>query len=174
MSLADCALMGPMYAHLYLDAVPGRLLRERAPRVCHWIERTCSPDPDLEPAWLEKDALAATLRPLLALVGHDAAPLILDTVRAVEAWADDQPAGSEPPRAVGFHDTRLRDAPVKRFSNPYTLWMLQRTVDVYRALPAEERGRVDAALAGTGCEALLGYEPRHRMGKRDRKLVLER
>ena len=33
-SLADCALMGPFYAHFYLDAVPGRLLRERALRVC--------------------------------------------------------------------------------------------------------------------------------------------
>ena len=27
-SLADCALMGPCYGHLYLDIVPGRLLRE--------------------------------------------------------------------------------------------------------------------------------------------------
>ena len=45
-SLADCALMGPLYAHLYLDAVPSRLLRETAPLVCHWIQRMNNPDPD--------------------------------------------------------------------------------------------------------------------------------
>ena len=46
-SLADCALMGPLYAHLYLDAVPSRLLRETAPLVCHWIQRMNNPDPDV-------------------------------------------------------------------------------------------------------------------------------
>ena len=30
MSLADCALMGPFYGHLFRDAVPSRLLRETA------------------------------------------------------------------------------------------------------------------------------------------------
>src|SRR5262249_13475918 len=57
-SLADCSLMGPLYAHLYLDAVPSRLLREIAPRVCHWIERMNHPDPDSHGEWLSGDAIA--------------------------------------------------------------------------------------------------------------------
>ena len=61
MSLADCSLMGPFYAHLYLDAVPGRLLRERAPRVCHWIERMNHPDPAEPGEWLTEDELPETL-----------------------------------------------------------------------------------------------------------------
>ena len=84
MSLADCALLGPFYAHLYLDAVPGRLLRERAPRVCHWIERMNHPDPTSPGEFLAGDALADTLRPVLTLVGRDAVPLLLDTVRDVK------------------------------------------------------------------------------------------
>ncbi|MGH7787448.1 MAG: glutathione S-transferase family protein, partial [Candidatus Binatia bacterium] len=83
-SLADCALMGPMYAHLYLDAVPGRLLRETAPAVCHWIQRCNCPDPDEPGSWATPAALAPTLRPLLDLIGGDAVPLLLDTVRGVE------------------------------------------------------------------------------------------
>jgi hypothetical protein len=51
--------------------------------------------------------------------------------------------------------------------------MLQRTLDVVRTLAPDERRAVDAALAGTGCEALLDYEPRHRLGKRNFKLVFE-
>ena len=63
-SLADCALMGPLYAHLYLDAVPSRLLRETAPRVCHWTQRMNCPDPDACGDWAAPDDLAPTLAPL--------------------------------------------------------------------------------------------------------------
>lgn len=174
MSLADCALMGPCYAHLYLDAVPGRLLRERAPLVCHWIERMNHPDPTAPGDFLADDALAATLRPVLELVGRDAVPLLLDTLRDFERWADARPPEQdEPPRAVGFLETGFRGARFSRYTSPYTLWMAQRTLDAYGALSDGDRARVDAALAGTGCEALLAYRPRHRLGKRRFKLVFE-
>jgi hypothetical protein len=175
LSLADCALMGPLYAHLYLDAVPGRLLRERAPRVCHWIERMNHPDPAAPGEWCAEEPLTASLRALLALVGSDAAPLLLDTLRAVEAWADVRPAGLEvPPRAVGFHDTILRGARFRRYTSPYALWMAQRVLDAHGALGPAERERVARALAGSGCEGLLAYAPRHRLGKRRFELVFER
>jgi hypothetical protein len=175
MSLADCALMGPLYAHLYLDLVPGQLLRANAPRVCHWIERMNHPDPTAPGAFLADDALAPTLRPLLELVGRDAIPLLLDTLADFERWADARPAEMvEPPRAVGFHETKLRDAKFQRYTSPYTLWMAQRTLDAYAALAPHDRAKVDTALAGTGCEALLAYRPRHRLGKQRFKLRFER
>jgi glutathione S-transferase len=173
MSLGDCALMGPLYAHLYLDAVPGRLLRESAPRVCEWIERMNHPEPG-SGGFLAGDALAPTLRPLLELIGRDAAPLLLDAVRAFESWADERPQDlQEPPRAVGNHQTRLRGVSFQRYTSSYSLWMLQRPLDAYRRLAQHERREVDRALANTGLEALLHYAPRHRLGKRAFKLVLE-
>ncbi len=174
MSLADCALMGPLYAHLYLDAVPGRLLRETAPAVCRWIERMNRPDPEAPGAWLAADALAPTLRPILSLIGTDAVPMILDGIRAFEAWADTQPPEMvEPPRGVGGHESQLRGIAMQRFTSAYTPWMVQRPLDHYRALEAAERSAVDHALAGTGCEALLAHLSRHRVGKRRFTLVLE-
>ncbi len=174
MSLADCALMGPFYAHLYLDAVPGRLLRERAPRVCHWVERMNHPDPAEPGEWFDDDELPDSLRALLTLIGRDAVPVVLDTLRAFEAWAAARPAGlDEPPRAVGFHETHLRGAAFQRYTSAYTLWMAQRTLDAVRALAPAARDQVTAALAGTGCEALLDYTPRQRLGKRRFKLVFE-
>lgn len=173
-SLADCALMGPLYAHLYLDAVPGRLLRERAPRVCNWIERMNHPDPAEGGQWLAGDALAPTLRPLLELIGRDLVPFLLDGLRDLEAWADRQTdRGAEIPRGTGNHSTRLRGVEVQRITSPYTLWMVQRPLDAYRALSGAERAAVDRALAGTGLEALLALEPRHRLTKRDFKLAFE-
>ena len=173
-ALADCALLGPFYAHLYLDAVPGRLLRERAPRVCHWIERMNRPDPEAPGTWLPDDRLAPTLRPLLERIGRDAVPLLLDGIAAFEEWADARPEEAvEPPRMVGVHETRLGGVACRRGTSAYSLWMLQRTLDAYRSLDGEERAAVDAALAGTGCEAVLAYRPRHRLGKRKFKLVFE-
>jgi len=175
MSLADCALMGPLYAHLYLDAVPARLLRETAPAVGRWIERMNRPDPAAPGAWLPDDALAPTLGPLLRLIGQDAVPLILAGVRAFEAWADQQPPEMvEPPRGVGGHETALRGVPMQRFTSAYTPWMVQRPLDAYRSLDAGGRAAVDRAVAGTGCEALFAHAPRHRVGKRRFTLVLER
>jgi glutathione S-transferase len=175
MSLADCALLGPFYAHLYLDLVPGGLLRERAPRVCHWIERMNHPDPGAPSAFLPGDGLAPTLRPLLELIGRDAVPLLLDTLREVERWADARPADLEtPPRAVGFHETSLRGAKFTRYTSPYTLWMAQRALDAYAAAGDAGRAAIDAALAGTGCEALFAYGPRHRLGKRHFQLAFEK
>jgi glutathione S-transferase len=173
-SLADCALMGPLYAHLYMDAVPGRLLRETAPRVCQWIERMNHPEPGAFGDWAPDDRLPDTLRPLLDLVGRDAVPLLLDTVRAFESWADTRPTDTdEPPRGTDMHSTQLRGVPFERFTSSYTLWMVQRPLDAYGGLADSARRAVDAAIAGTECEALFAYAPRHRLGKRKFKLVFE-
>lgn len=173
-SLADCAVMGPFYAHLYLDAVPSRLLRERAPRVCHWIQRMNCPDPDERGEWAAPNELAPTLEPLLRLIGADAVPLLLDNLRAFEQWAAARaPDVVEPPRGVGGHQTSLRGAIVQRMTSPYTLWMAQRPLDAYRGLSPSGRADVDRYLAGTGCEALFRYEPRSRLGKHEFKLRFE-
>lgn len=174
MSLADCALMGPLYAHLYLDAVPGRLLREAAPAVGRWIERMNHPDPDARGAWLPDDALAPTFAAILRLIGRDAVPLVLAGARAFDAWAATQPAELvEPPRGVGSHETALRGVAMQRFTSAYTPWMVQRPCDAYRRLDAAGRAAVDRAFAGTGCEELLAYAARRRVGKRGFTLVLE-
>jgi glutathione S-transferase len=172
-SLADCALMGPLYPHLYLDAVPGRLLRETAPRVCHWIERMNHPDPDEFGDWLPGDELAPTVRSLLTLIGTDAIPLVLDTVRAFDAWVDaNRDATGELPRGVGMHSTTLRGVRFERLTTSYTMWMVQRVRDAWFGLAPAGRAAVDKALAGTGCEALAAYVPRHPVVRRPFKLFL--
>lgn len=173
-TLADCAMMGPFYAHFYLDAVPGRLLRETAPRTCHWIERTNHPDPATFGPLATDDALPGEMRALLGMIGRDAIPMIVDCVRAVDAWIDGgtvQP-GEEMPRFVGMHRSTICGVGVERLTMTYTLWMVQRVRAVYEALDAAERAAVDRGLAGTGCEALLAHVPRHRVARRPFKLHL--
>jgi hypothetical protein len=171
-ALGDCSLMGPFYAHLYLDPVPARLLRERALRVCMWIERVNRPDPGGMSGWLADDALAPTMRPALALIGRDAIPTIMDRLAALETWADEKAkSGHQVPQGVGMHRSRLRGVEFESATRGYTLYMVQRVWDTYHALTSEDRNRVDAALAGTGFEPLLAHKARHRIAKRDFKLV---
>ena len=174
-SLGDCALIGLLYPHLYLDAVPGRLMREIAIRACHWIERMNHPDPRSVGAWLADDAIPPTMRPIVELAGRDAVPFVLDVVRAFERWADETSVRDGfLPRIVGMHPTRLGDVAFERVTTPYTMWMVQRVVDVYRGMSAAERAAVDAEIAGTGFEALVAYEPRWRVRRNPCRLVLER
>lgn len=174
-SLADCAMLGPFYGHLYLDLVPGTMLRRRYPRISYWIERMNHPNVAAFAGFREGDGLHPALRGVLELVGRDAGPVILDTVRDFERWADEQPDGEHaPPRAVGGHESHLRGVAFQRYTSSYTLWMLQRPLDAYAALSPAGRAAVDAALAGTGCEELLAYRPRHRLQKRDFRLVCNR
>ena len=84
-----------------------------------------------------------------------------------------QPDIEEPPRMIGAGETSLRGTPLQRATQSYSLWMLQRTLDAYRALGDEPRGEVSEAFAGTGWEEVLAYEPRHRLGKRRFRLVFE-
>jgi len=173
MSLADCGLMGPFYGHLYRDAVPSKLLRETAFRVCMWIEHMNRPDPEQQTGWLADDALAPTLLPVLRTMA-DGAPMLVDAARAIEAWAEaNARPGETPNRAVGMHDTTFRGAAFQAGTRPYTLWMLQRSLDAVRSLSSEERSQVERALSGTGWEPVLALEPRIRLAKARNELVWE-
>jgi hypothetical protein len=180
LSLADCGLMGPFYGHLYRDAVPQRLLYQTAFHVCSWIERTNRPVRD-QSGWLEGDALAETLLPVLRTMA-DAVPMVLASARATETMVDEQnktdqseskTAGLGVPAQAGLVESNYRDVTLSTAARPYTYWMLQRPLDAYRELDEASRSRVDAALAGTGWEELLAFEPRHRLGKQNYQLVWE-
>jgi hypothetical protein len=166
--------MGLAHGHLFTDLQSRQLLLETAVPVVGWIERCNVPCADRQGDWLSGDALAGSLLCVLGTMGRDAAPILLESVARFEAWADaNGKPGEEPPRSVGWLDTRLRGGPFRWAVRSYTLWMLQRTLDVWRTLPGANRQRVRAALTGTGWEALLEYAPRHRLGKQGFRLALE-
>jgi glutathione S-transferase len=173
-SFGDCALMGLVDGHLFTDLVSRRLLLETAVPVVAWLERCRYPNADLQGEWLADDEVAPTAVDALAVMGRDAAPLIVELLRGIEEWADSRPADTtEPPRAVGKLKTSLRGRPIERALMSYTLFSVQQVQDHYRGLDAGERARVDAALTDTGWNDVLAYEPRHRLRRDGFKLVFE-
>ena len=110
-SLGDFALMGPLYAHLFRDAVPGYEMRLRYPLVAEWVERAngvnalnartygqqiytlgdngelrgevaCSDDGE----WLPDDAVPDTLHPLLDILFEEMWPCLENSMRALREF----------------------------------------------------------------------------------------
>ena len=75
------------------------------------------------------------------------------------------------PRATGVAQSTYRNTTLWSATRPYTLWMVQRPLDAYRALDETGRVSVDRALAGTGWEAILALDPQHRVEKHDYQVV---
>ncbi len=173
MSFADCALMGLLYGHLFVDIESRRLLLDSAWRVVAYIDRCQAPNSDEQGEWLAGDALAPELLSALEAMGRDAAPVILDEVRYCEEWLDGNREGLKVlPRDAGAVETSLRGMKFKRAAMLYSLWSLQRIHDAWRSLSAAERESMLRALAGTGWEDLLVHVPRHRLARRGFDLVL--
>jgi glutathione S-transferase len=172
MTFGDCALMGQQYAHFFVDLVSRRLMLETARPVVGWIERCNSPNPDAQGSCYSGGELPETLREVLGAMGRDATPVILTMLREFEDWADREAANVETlPRAVGICDIDIRGTSAKRFVGSYTLFMVQRTLDLLQQLTTDKRSRLDASLSGTGWDELLSYTPRHRIAKKGFDLV---
>ena len=124
-SLADYALLGPIYVHFYRDPVAGFDLRRNFPLVCEWVDRTNSEscmnarrfgqklysvgaDGTLigreamsdDGAWLPDDDLPATLTPILTIFFTEMWPFLKSSIAALSGFiaGDAHETGSELPR----------------------------------------------------------------------------
>lgn len=149
-SVADFGLIGPLYGHLGRDPWPRRNLVAPRPALAAWIERMNAPVPR-SGEFAAGDALAPTLDPLLDSVFGEFLPMvegIRDAVRRIGT----QP-GRRLPRALAPIEFPLGPGRFSRAAMPYTLWMMQRIDDQYRALPEAERASVSQWLAQRGAPA---------------------
>jgi glutathione S-transferase len=148
-SIGDFGFIGPLYAHLYADPAPGKLMRERAPNVARWVERMQHPEP-LSGTFLPNDEIPDTLIPLLARVFREQAPVLQDTVRAVTQWSAENPGTAPLPRVIGRHLFTLEGTSNDRAIQPYSQWMFQRPVQFYQQLSDGERARIAPLLQQVG------------------------
>ena len=141
---SDFAVFGQLTQLTQFDPTPMALATERAPRVCAWT--TVVEDlSGLEPAdsdWLDVAALPSTLRRLLGEAGRLYVPVMLANAQAL--------TNGEPQ----VHTT-IDGQPWTQQAFPYQAKCLAWLRRDYAALSPGARKRVDAVLAGTGCEALF-------------------
>ena len=96
-SIADHALMGPLFGHLARDPEPAMRMKQRAPRVFRWTEHMNTPEivwPELfdEPTeYLAEDRIPETTLALLRLFIGDTKQRMVLTAEAFERWAEEHP-----------------------------------------------------------------------------------
>lgn len=141
----DFGVYGQLTQLAQFDPTPMALTADRAPRVYAWVgavEDLTGLEPG-EGDWFDVADVPATLKAILHEVGRVYAPLLLANAAAVKA-------GAEEVRVT------IDGQPWVQQPFPYQAKCLSWLREEYGALDDQARSRVDAALAGTGCEAILG------------------
>jgi glutathione S-transferase len=140
----DFALYGQLTQLVGFDPTPRAIAHALAPRTVAWtalLEDLSGLEPGGQD-WNDPAQLPDTLGGLLREIGRVYVPALLANERALSA-GDKQ------------WETQIDGARWTQQSFPYQLKCLHWIREHYTALGGRDRERVDAALAGTGCEALL-------------------
>jgi len=168
-SIGDFGLMGPLYAHLYRDPYPGRLMKSRAPLVAKWVERMNAPDPN-SGEFMSDDEVAETLHPILKMMFDEMFPPMLDTVEKLGEWLDENP-GEEIPELLGQHEFSVGGVKALRNIRPYNQWMFQRPIDYYQSLSGADKERADDFLKALGGYEGMQVNIRRRVKRENHKLL---
>lgn len=141
----DFGIFGQLSQLVKFDPTPMAIAATRAPKVINWVGRmddlSWLPVTDDE-GWKPLDALPTATRRLLDEIGRTYAPFMVANAEALTAGADEM--------TCTIDGTTYRQGPFK-----YQAKCLEWLRDAHQALNERDRSRVDAVLAGTGCEVLF-------------------
>ena len=162
--IADFGFIAPLYAHLYRDPAPGKLMRERAPAVAAWVERMNDDNPALTKGQLlEDDHIPKTLLPILLRMAQEQLPVLLDADKRLSKWREQNAGATEIERFIGKHEFEVEGVKGERVVIPYSLWMYQRAVDFYQSLNAN--ADVDELLDELGFKQALSTKLENRLNR---------
>jgi glutathione S-transferase len=169
--MADFAFIGPLYAHLLRDPVPGELMRRIAPRVADWVAATHAGAKDVSPLPAD-DSVPETLVPILQRQMREQLPALQATAALFEGWLKTATPGADLPRGFGMIPITIEGRTAEAAARAFQLYRLQGALDAYAALEGEEKARADALLSATGGEALSTLQLPARLTRRNYRLAL--
>ena len=141
----DFALQGQLTQLAQLEPTSTALARRVAPRVRAWVdvmEDLSGAPVEGDEGWVGREGLTDPFRGLLAEIGRSYAPFMIANAEALEHGDESM-------------ECQLDGKRYWQRAFPYQGKCLRWLRDEYAKLAADDRGFVDATLAGTGCEALL-------------------
>ena len=155
--MADCALMGPMYAHLYRDPYSGKILHRRAPRVCRWIE-TMLTSPETSLNTPIPDIVPSTMIKVLAHLNKDFVPTFVDALELIQIWLEKSTL-SRVPRYVGSHSftigrQKLYQTTGRRSLHPFEQWKIQRLQKAIAEAETQSPSEAQSFLSKAGASPL--------------------
>lgn len=161
-SVADFGLIGPLYAHLGRDPWPKRELIAPRKHLAAWVARMNTVQCG-DGEYLPGDAIPETLNPVFEAIFGEFYPMLAGIRDEVQKFLPKLKPGGRLPRALGEIEFPMADGRYRRMAMPYTLWMVQRILDVYRGLPANERALVDAWATERGAPEAMQFQQNFRL-----------
>lgn len=160
--IGDFGLIGPLYAHLGRDPYPARELVGRRRHLAAWVQRMQQAPEPKGGAYLADDEVPATLAPVFASIFGEFWPQLEATLGEVQRAVPRLAPGRGFERLLGTVNSPYAGAPYALRARPYSLWMAQRVLDVYRAFSPGEQAQVQQWLAtvGGGSAMRLDIKPR--------------
>lgn len=169
-SIADFAMYGPLWAHLYCD--PGSThLFDRAPHVVKWFERLINP-PTHTGDFLPDDRVPMTLDPILGGFFTEHMVWLRILVKKINAWCAENPEATRVPRSLGPHNFMIGGRGGQRKLATFAQWKAQRPLEAHRALTGSDRARVDGWLGRLGAIHGLRLQVKHPFERRRFKVRL--
>ncbi len=173
--LADCAMMGPLYAHLYRDPHSGAIVRNKAPKLCAWIDRMNAPETTIKEESGVLDVVPMTMIAILQHLSSDYAPVLNTAIPLLQAWLGNWYAG-EIPRYAGSHRFTMGRgksyaAEGIRSIYPFEQWKLQRVLEVFKSYTDDTQDDLIRFCDEIGASALLTLDLSNRLDRENFKLV---
>ena len=178
-TLADCALMGPLYAHLYRDPYSGKIVREKAPHVCDWISRMRTPPDKAEPASNmavdeTNDEIPLSIVELIRTINQDYARMIQQAVQQTRKWISQSP-NKELPRYLGEQPFVLAtgkpyEAKGTRSIHAVEQWKFQRLLQKFDQESADNQHVVKVLCQQLGFSECVTDDMRLPINRRNFKL----
>ena len=141
---ADFACFGQLTQLAHFDPTPAAIVAADFPRVHAWVAKMEDLS-GLEPTeedFVDGDAVPSTLRDLFVELGRTYMPVMLANATALDQGLDEV-------------RTEVEGKTWVQEPFPYQGRCVQELRVAYARLDPDDRRRVDAVLAGTGCEALF-------------------
>jgi hypothetical protein len=140
----DFSLYGQLTQLVGFDPTPRAIAHQVSPRTVAWVD-LMEDQSGLDPAqggWNAPDAIPSSLRGILKEIGRVYVPALLANAKAVAAGEK-------------TWEAEIDGAPWTQQTFPYQAKCLKWINEQYQTLGDDDRARVDALLAGTGCEAVI-------------------
>lgn len=150
-TVADFALVGPMYGHLNRDPAPKRDLLDPRPNLQKWVDRVHGGDA-AKGELLANDQIPETLSPIFAAIFNEFLPMVSEIAGRVSAYVEQKgsQSGDKVPRTLADISFPMADGKFTRTAMPYTLWMVQRIQNQVAEWPTSDQESVNQGLATMG------------------------
>jgi len=175
-SLADFALLGPLYAHLYRDPASREVMERVAPNVARWVERTISSQSHVGSQnggdLIGDDMIPYTLLPLFQRHAAEHFPVLADTIILFDRWCETASSGDEVPRSFGQVPFVVGGCEGQTLALSFSLLRLQAVLDALENLSDTDRKDAEAFLTRIHGGDLLSFRMNHRLERKNSKLCL--